>query len=251
VDETGPLSQLYNFRELVGLATDCGGRLRPGVLFRSDSWHEATREDIDYLTGKLGIRTIVDLRAAREADADGNSPLIPDFVRYYHFPMAGGPGGAIEGAPSGQRLATRYIEYLAECAESVVSAVRVVAGDDSGPTVVHCRAGKDRTGTVIAVILGAVGVSPQHIAEDYALTTIGMKKIMARLRASPTYQANVRRLPEEMYSSDASTMKLFLELLDAQSGGAARWLVDHGLAEAELRQLKSRLIDAGAVSPGA
>jgi len=240
--ETFALRDVHNFRDLGGLETVDGGRTHYGVLFRSDSFHEAGQDDIDHLARTVGIRCIVDLRAAREVDADGRNPRWPDTVAYHHFPLAGGPGGAIEGAPSGERLALRYLEYLRDCADSVIGAVRAVVEAGGRPAVLHCRAGKDRTGVVVALILAAVGVRPEAVAADYQLTTEGMKKIMERLRASPTYAANVRRLPAEMYSSDAPTMLAFLGLLQKEYGGAADYLLSHGVDQATLDRLDAILV---------
>lgn len=241
VRQEGPrLQGLHNFRAVVG-STAAGAQVTPGLLFRSDSWHEATPDDVAMLTGELGIATIIDLRATREAESDGVSAHLPLGVRYHHLPMDRGPGTAIEGAPSGERLAARYLEYLQLCAPSVVGAVRLLADPDTGPAVVHCRAGKDRTGTLVAVVLDALGVERRWITEDYARTTANMPRLMERMRRSPVYRENVERLPPEMYSSDAATMTRFLTLLD-ERGGARRWLRDHEVADDTLARLRSRLI---------
>lgn len=231
---------LYNFRE-VGGATTGGARLAPGLLYRSDSWHEAGVAEVRRLTTDIGIRTIIDLRATHEAETDGVSPHVPDSVTYRHLPMDRGAGTAVEGGRSGELVAARYLEYLRLCAPSIVGAVRLLADEATGPAVVHCRVGKDRTGTVIAMTLAAVGIERRAIVEDYAMTTANMPRIMARLRASPVYRANVERLPAEMYSAEASTMELFLDHLD-RAGGAAGWLIDNGLTPGELAALRERLV---------
>ena len=240
MNEAVTLEGLHNFREVGGMTAD-GARLAPGLLHRSDSWHEATEADVRLLTTDLGIRTIVDLRGTQEAAADGVSRHLPDSVAYHHLPMDRGAGTAVEGGRSGELVAARYLEYLQLCAPSIVGAVRLLADPAAGPAVVHCRVGKDRTGAVIAITLAAVGVEPRWIVEDYAMTTANMPRILARLRTSPVYRANVQRLPAEMYSSEASTMELFLDHLD-RVGGAAGWLLDHGLTPGELATLRERLI---------
>jgi hypothetical protein len=233
---------LHNFRDLGGLAAERGGRTRHGVLFRSDSFHTAPAADIDYLLNRIGLASIIDLRSEAELAADRTNPLISATIRYQHLPIAGGPGGAIEAAPTGLRLATRYMEYLDQHAPSVVGAVRAIADANGEPTVVHCRAGKDRTGVVVAMVLATLGVKAEDIAADYALTSAGMRKIMADLAASAHYSAKMKRLPAEMYSSEAPTMTAFLAMVDDRHGGAARWLVDNGLPSAALRTLEDNLI---------
>ncbi|SCL20074.1 Protein tyrosine/serine phosphatase [Micromonospora pallida] len=247
-EQTFEFTGLYNLRDLGGLRAGDGRPIRPGVLFRSDSPHEASEADVDHLVNTLGVTSIVDLRAERELVADGTNPLIPPAVRHQHFPIDGGPGGAIEGAPEGSRLALRYLEYLDRHADAIVGAVRAVAHSDGG-TIVHCRAGKDRTGVVIAVILDALGVDPVEIAHDYELTTEPMNRIMARLRASRTYAANVAKLPAEMYSSRAATMTDFLAELHTRHGGAGEWLLANDLSRADLVALAEHLL-ADSESPG-
>lgn len=236
------LTSLQNFRDVGGLSTSDGRTTRPGVLYRSDSPHNASVEDVTRLAGELGVTAVVDLRSEREVREEGHQDGFPDSVRRHHFPIAGGAGNAVEAAASGERLAARYVEYLDEHADSIVAAVRTVAEQTTGAAVVHCRVGKDRTGVVIGLILAAAGVRDDEIARDFERTTPAMVRIMAQLRESPTYAANVTRLPEEMYRSDAPTMTAFLAKLRERYGGAANWLVEHGLDPAALDLLTERLV---------
>ncbi|MEU0463555.1 tyrosine-protein phosphatase [Amycolatopsis sp. NPDC006131] len=230
-----------NFRDLGGLSTVDGGVLRPGVLYRSDNPHLATDEDVRLLTAEYGVTDVIDLRSQRELDAEGWHAGLSAGARVHHFPIAGGAGNAVEAAPTGERLAARYLEYLDDHGDSVAGAVATVASATEGAVVVHCRVGKDRTGVVIAMILDALGVREEDIVADFARTTAGMKQIMAQLRASPTYAANVSRLPEEMYRSDAPTMSAFLAKL-RDRGGAVRWLTEHGMSASAVGALKERLV---------
>lgn len=236
------LTSLQNFRDVGGLRTTDGRTVRTGVLYRSDSPHGASAEDVALLAGDLGVTAVVDLRSEREVAEEGHQDGFPVTVRRHHFPIAGGAGNAVEAAASGERLAARYLEYLEEHSDSIVAAVRTVAEETGGASVVHCRVGKDRTGVVIALILSAVGVRDEDVALDFERTTPAMVRIMAQLRASPTYAANVSRLPEEMYRSDAPTMTSFLARLADRHGGAARWLVDHGLPPGAIGALRARLV---------
>ena len=236
---------LHNFRDLGGLPTRDGGQTRYGVLFRSDSFHEASPADINYLLHTARIRSIIDLRSEHEVAADSTNALIPTEIRYHHFPIAGGPGGAVEGAPTGERLAARYIEYVERHTDSVLGAVRAIAETEGAASVVHCRVGKDRTGVVIALVLDTVGVISEEIAKDYELTTAAMVKLMTQLKASPTYAANVKRLPDEMYSSQAPTMTSFLKQMSARYGGATSFLLKQGLPQSAIDALKTHLLIKG------
>jgi protein-tyrosine phosphatase len=245
-DETAyVLRDLHNLRDLGGLPTQDGHVVRRGVLIRSDSPHEASAADIDHLVTRLRVSTVIDLRSDKEFAADGTNALMPSSVRHQHFPISAGPGGAVDGAPAGDRLAARYMQYLDDDTASIVGAVRAVAEAPDGAAVVHCRVGKDRTGIVIALILDALGVSVADIAQDYHLTAEPMRKLLERLKASPVYAANVARLPDEMYSAEPKTMVSFLTQLHEEHGGAANWLLAHGLSPSQLDALHRHLIEGG------
>lgn len=237
------LSAVFNFRDLGGLPAADGRTVRCGVLFRSDSFHEAPAADVEYLAGELGIRRVLDLRSETEVDADSAGALARAGADYQQFPIGNGPGDAIAAAPSGQRLALRYRQYLEHFPDSLVGVLRAVAATDGEPTVIHCRAGKDRTGVAVALLLSVLGVSDEDVAADYALTGEAMDRILERLRASPTYAANTSALPDEMYRAEAETMRRFLDELRERDGGAAAWLTAHGLTETELATLRTELLE--------
>lgn len=237
---------LYNFRDIGGLELAGGGQTRAGLLYRSDAFGNLTESDAEVLTEELGVRRLLDLRADREVDAETPTLLNEAGVEVRRRPIDNGPGNAIESAPSGERLAFRYLEYLDYASSSIVGVIRDLGESEPTVTIVHCRAGKDRTGVVVAVILSLLGASADDIALDYALTTIGMPKIMARLRESPVYSANVNRLPDEMYSSDAVTMHQFLDAVAARYGGFEQWALGQGVTPDELAALRRNLTTAAA-----
>lgn len=241
---------LHNFRDVGGLRTSDGRRTAAGVLFRSDSPHGMGDEEVGHLVNALRVRTLVDLRSDREVEGEGHHAELSAKVTRHHLPIAGGPGNAIESAADGERLAARYDEYLEQHTDSLVGAVRAIARTTHGASLVHCRAGKDRTGVVVALVLSAVGVVDDDVVRDYELTTSGMVKILAELRRSETYAANTRRLPDEMYRSDAATMTAFLRILDERHGGAGRWLLGHGLEQDDLDSLVRHLVGEPAPEHG-
>ncbi len=239
---THVFEQLHNFRDLGGLRTRDGRHTRRGVLFRSDSLHSASATDIQSIAANLKMTSVIDLRSETELATDGIHPAMPKSVQHLNMPLPGGPGGAMEVEASDLMLVVRYLEYLDQHASSIVGAVQSLVEPNGVPAVVHCRLGKDRTGTFVAVVLSAVGVLPEEIAADYALTKPAMTKILEELRASPQYAANVKRLPPQMYGSEPVTMMEFLRKLEALHGGAARWLTDNGLPRESLLELQQLLV---------
>ena len=139
--------------------------------------------------------------------------------------------------------AGHYLGYLEDRPDQVVAAVRGVA-TAPGAALVHCAAGKDRTGVVVALALRAVGVRPDAVAADYAATGERLELLLARLRRSPTYARDVNSKPAGSHQPQASTMAAFLDQLAARHGGAAEWLAGHGFGPADLGRLQAKLRQA-------
>ena len=111
--------------------------------------------------------------------------------------------------------------------------------------LVHCAAGKDRTGTIVAVALDAVGVDRGEILEDYLVTTERIEAIAERLRGSDTYREGLEGQRTQDLAPRRSTMERVLELLDEEFGGSAGYLRRHGLSDAEYASLVARLAPTG------
>ena len=107
-----------------------------------------------------------------------------------------------------------YLGYLEDRPDQVVGAVRSIARDE-GAALVHCAAGKDRTGVVVALALTAAGVRPQAVVADYAATGERTEAILGRLRRSPTYARDIDSLPAEAHRARPETMAAFLEQMDS------------------------------------
>lgn len=239
-----------NTRDLGGLRTADGQQLKPGRLLRSDSLTELDADDVAALVDELGLVQIIDLRAEREAARDGRGPLAQQPVGYVNLPLGGIGEARVEVAEQlgDGDLALHYVGYLENGAESIVAAVRLLA-DGAVPAVVHCSAGKDRTGIVTALVLDALGVPRETIVADYAATAANMPGVLARLRRSATAQRHFDStdveitVPAWLLGAEPATMRRFLRYLD-ENGGAARWLLRHGLREEELDALRVNLLQS-------
>ena len=134
-----------------------------------------------------------------------------------------------------------YLGYLEDRPESVTGAVRAIAESD-GASIVHCAAGKDRTGVVVALALSAVGVPAEEVVADYALTDERTEAILRRLMRL----ADLRGRPEgsevDRHRPRPETMKALLEQVEVRYGGVTQWLASHGFAAADLERLRARLV---------
>jgi hypothetical protein len=135
-----------------------------------------------------------------------------------------------------------YLGYLEDRPDSVIAALRAIAGTP-GAALVHCAAGKDRTGVIVALALLAVGVERDAVIADYVATAERIDAILDRLRASVTYADGVDRVSNEQHIPRASAMQRFLDRVDSRHGGVTRWLAEQGFDEADMELLRRKLLE--------
>jgi protein-tyrosine phosphatase len=262
------LEGAVNVRDLGGLPTMDGGLTKPGRALRADNLQGLTPADVHHLVHDLGLRTVVDLRTTVEVEKEGPGPLAREpLVRHRHcslFPEGGQmtdidadallpwqaddrpvPIAIDPGADPG-RIASLlslgfYLGYLRDRPDSVVAALRAMAAD-GGAAVVHCAAGKDRTGVVVALALAAVGVTREAIIADYVATGEVLDLVLDRLRNSPTYAEDLDDRPPDAHRPRPHTLVGFLETLDQRSGGPVGWLTEAGFGADDFDRLRIRLL---------
>lgn len=185
-----------NFRELGGYPGQGGRKIRKGLLYRSGSLGEFRPEELSVLES-LRIRTVLDLRSEAESLAFPD-PEVKGARMVRESAMIDAGGNDINYSP-GQlfRIAMKQkgrdkIEAVARMCYEVIPfhnpAYKKMFGlllEGEVPMVIHCTAGKDRTGVAAMLILLALGVDEETICEDYMLTNVYRKKrIERRYRAT-------------------------------------------------------------------
>ena len=115
-------------------------------------------------------------------------------------------------------VASFYLSYLVDRPDSIVASLRHI-GEADGATLVHCAAGKDRTGTVVALALSVAGADRDAIVADYAASTERMEAILERLLGTRTYADNLRDRPMSSHITYPETMQAFLTYVDEEYGG--------------------------------
>lgn len=254
------LEGAVNVRDLGGLPTTDGGSTAAGRLLRSENLQELSAADVDRLVGEIGVTPIVDLRTTAEVQIEGPGPLdsVPAVRHVYHpvLPELGSRTDAVAEALLVKKAAVdrsrfpddimcgHYLGYLEERPEEVAGALRTIASAE-GASIVHCAAGKDRTGVVVALALSAAWVRPDAVAADYAATGERLELLLDRLRRSPTYARDVDSKPAGSHRPQAATMAAFLDQLTVRYGGAAQWLASHGFSPGDVIRLRAKLRQAG------
>jgi protein tyrosine/serine phosphatase len=236
----------FNFRDLGGLPTADGRHTRRGVMFRSDALHHLEPSDVDRLL-ELGVMSIVDLRSITEVEMTGRGLLAEESIGWFHMPLSnlGAPGYTPPPALAEGDMGTHYVESLAGRTEQLARVIRHLANPESLPAVFHCTAGKDRTGMVAALVLEIVGVGPQAIVDDYALTDAMMPRIVERFGEHHDSQGTWVPVAEGVFRAEAKSMQTFLAAVDDGYGGATGWARSAGLEKTTLARLRELLVDAG------
>jgi protein-tyrosine phosphatase len=238
------LEGLDNVRDVGGLPLRDGGQTRPGVLLRSASLHYLTPGDVEHLVDVLGLKLVLDLRTGREVDRDGPTAMARAGVETVWLSFLAEDGEPLPEADDDlDPMVHNYLGYLSQRGENVVQAVRRLAAPDAGPALVHCAAGKDRTGVLVALVLDAVGVQRSAVLADYMLSA---EQVPAMFRRWTTAAGEPMPADLTPHLPRVEVMATVLARLDAEHGigevgGAAGWLRANGLDVADLDRLRGRL----------
>ena len=231
------LTGTRNLRDLGGYATADGRRTRWRTLYRSDCLDTLDEAGQTWLA-QAGLRTVIDLRGDGERL---NMPPPQAQVTYRHMPLFVNSEQRSEPPP----VKNGYRSALDRAGRKVCAVYQTMLESGALPLLFHCAAGKDRTGIVAGVLLAALGVPPETIAEDYALSIVCL---------GPDYVVERRQWVDDhgyewdtwshLFDTPPERMLLTLEYLDERYGGAERYLLDHGLTPADLARLRDLLSEA-------
>jgi protein tyrosine/serine phosphatase len=232
-----------NFRDLGGLLTGDGQRVRTGLVYRSDALHGLTTADMEQLATRR-IALIVDLRATGEIERSGPSPLVAGGSRVLHAPIMR-EAGAPPDLDRDTRMEVLYAHMLEGGRESFGEVFTTLAQEANLPAVIHCAAGKDRTGVTVALLLRLLGVPDEAIVLDYALTDRNMVRLIERLELSGAIPDGVT-YPPHFLRAAPETMEAFLAALDHTWGSVDAYLTGAGVMEDHIATLRHRLLELAA-----
>lgn len=235
-----PLAGAFNFRDLGGLRAGPLRRVRDGVLFRSDTLQALTDADVTRLVDRLGVELLVDLRLGAETVTQGRGPMAAAGICYLNAPL---PTAPVTDVPPAEQTLHFYRSTLNSPGPVLPTVVRVLAATAGRPTVLHCAAGKDRTGLVAALTLSLVGVDESDIVDDYLASAHNMPRMVERFRGWQFYRDHMAAVPPELYQTHEGTIRGFLDVLDRDWGGAAGWAAARGIPAVVLAELTDGLLE--------
>lgn len=254
------LAGVRNFRDVGGLPTGDGRRVRHGVLFRSGHLAHATEEDAAFLSS-LGLHTIFDFRNAADQKLEGPDVELPGVLNV-NLPLTDPADGAefwqmvrdgeieqLRGILGDGQAAGRMISsYRTIIKERTAEHTRVLRSlaEDSVPALMHCAAGKDRAGLSIAVTLLALGVEREAIVTDYLESNAKHRRYKVHRSGSSRagYSPEVMELLSPLFEARAEYLAAAFETIE-QTWGDVDTYLEQGLGlTPELRAgLRERLLD--------
>jgi len=239
-----------NFRDVGGYPAGTG-YVRHGLLYRSGMTHAISRNGLRLLREHLGVRTVIDLRSPQEAHHEGTAPFHTvgivrrDIPVIPAAPPAEEPRRRIVAQWSGAfDWAASYRRMLDEGHAAFRSVCEILTEPGALPALIHCTAGRDRTGVVIALILSVLGVDDTTIAEDYARSGPYLLRHLHRFaRLIEPLGIETEQLAQALATSEAA-MASCLAYLRARYGSPQTYLRDAGVSAERLRRLRTLLLEA-------
>lgn len=254
------LAGVRNFRDVGGLPTVDGRRVRHGRLYRSGHLAHATESDAAFLAS-LGLHTIFDFRNAADQRLEGPDVELPG-VRNLNLPLSDPADGAefwkmvrdgnldqlksilADGKGAARMIASYRMIIKERTAEH--SRVLHALAEDSVPALMHCAAGKDRAGLSIAVTLLAVGVEREAIEADYLKSNDPHRRYKVK-RGDDSPEAmseEVMELLSPLFDARAAYLSAAFETIEETWGGTEQYLAKGlGLSAPTRERLRARLVD--------
>ena len=280
------LQGAVNVRDVGGLPTIDGRTTRPGVLLRSDNLQDLTQADVELLVDRLRVQTVVDLRSTGEVHLAGPGPLKGAGLTHHHLSLIpewdgepdqaeveraldvtvhehedDGPSvderavpGSLPALPNRPEvrdptdLGDHYLGYVRDAPAGVAQALSVLADPDSGTTLVHCAAGKDRTGVIVALALSLAGVTRESVVADYVRSAERAERILERLMSTDAYGPGLVGVSVRDISPVASSMEDFLDAVDRHYGGPHGLAMSLGVTEEQVARLGVRLVGTSPIA---
>jgi protein-tyrosine phosphatase len=254
-----------NFRDLGGYETTDGRRVRWGRIFRSGELGELTADDLDLVSGVLGIRLVCDLRSPGEV-AELPDPALgsAERIEIPIYDTSVDPVEIEQGILAGdlavadpQLLIDGNRAFVTDFGQEYGDLLRRVMDPASWPTNLHCTAGKDRAGWGAAMILLALGVPRQTVMEDYLLSEVyRAEENEATVATVRTVVAAIRGVtPEEIPDEELDGLRALIgvraeflqaafDALDEEFGDVDTYLTEGlGVTPAELEAFRDAMLE--------
>ena len=240
-----PFEGCFNFRDIGGYLNQDGKRVRKGLYFRAGRQDRMSDNDLSQLSD-LKISTQIDLRKPDEVLDQGKGPLEAMGTKYINIAVI--PEG---GSDQLSRLVgdtgisgKRYLGYLEFGPTSWLRLFGILANEGNLPVVLHCTAGKDRTGVSTAFLLSVLGVSREVIEADYLLTNLDTERQADFIESTVGYPEGYDR--ERMMAVAGvpeTAMKDFLDGVESKWGTVVEYLEKIGVTQEQMETIRTNFLE--------
>jgi protein-tyrosine phosphatase len=248
------LEGALNWRDLGGYTTADGRVTKWDLVYRSDGLDQLTDADLDVIA-ELGIKLVVDFRVDREVDENPSRLRDHPELKRQRLPIGGDEvegRSVLDTIKAGdlrvytiEEMATGYERLLEEYALSFGEVIIHATESENLPMVFHCTAGKDRTGLMAMLLLGALGVSNDDIVTDYELTTHYRSNKRLAILGPELEKAGVDiEAVRPFLTAQAPVMTATIAALERRYGSIEGYLLDEAeLDRSTLDELRRVLLD--------
>ena len=240
-----PFEGCFNFRDIGGYLNQDGKRVKKGLYFRAGRQDRMSDKDLSNLSD-LKISTQIDLRRPDEVLEQGKGPLGTMGAKYINIAVI--PEG---GSDQLSRLVgdtgisgKRYLGYLEFGPTSWLRLFGILSESDNLPVVLHCTAGKDRTGVSTAFLLSILGVSRDVIEADYLLTNLDTERQADFIESTVGYPEGYDR--ERMIAIAGvpeTAMKDFLDGVESKWGTVVEYLKKIGVTQEQMDTIRYNFLE--------
>jgi protein-tyrosine phosphatase len=245
------LNSVLNFRDIGGIVVDGKKKIREGIIFRSANPDKISRSDIKRLHS-LNIRTIIDLRAPEEGKRQKKSI---DHIERLSLPLDFEKTTRAKLKPllfkkdSEEMIAdvsnSLYIDIL-DATQSIIGQIlEVLLTPERSPVLIHCQAGKDRTGIVCALLLHMLGAEREYIIDDFMKSNEALIPFFKRMLLIRKILC-IGFLPEKTIlfaiTLRQRNIESILDRVENHYGGIQSYLKDAGFDPARLEELKNKML---------
>ena len=240
-----PFEGCFNFRDIGGYQTADGRTVRWGRYYRAGRQDRMTQTDLDKLA-QLGVSTQIDLRKPDEVADQGRGPLPDMGANYHNIPVIpeGGTDQLARLVGDTGISGKRYLGYLEFGPQSWLTMFEIFAAADHHPILIHCTAGKDRTGVSTAFLLSVLGVDREIIEADYLLTNRDVERQADFIEQTVGLPEGMdRHAMMQAAGVPETAMKDFLNGLQDRWGGPLNFLREIGVQEQTFDAVRDAFLD--------
>jgi len=235
----------FNFRDIGGYLNQDGRRVKKGLYFRAGRQDRMTNKDLAQLSD-LNISTQIDLRKQEEVLDQGRGPLEDMGAKYINISVIPEGGSEKLNKLVGDTgiSGKRYLGYLEFGPTSWLRLFGILAEEENLPVLLHCTAGKDRTGVSTAFLLSVLGVSRDIIEADYLLTNLDTERQADFIESTVGYPEGYNR--EKMISIAGvpkDAMKDFLDGVESKWGSVIEYLKKIGVTQEQMDQVRLNFLE--------